>query len=49
MLNSNLVKFIIKNNLEESSVEPKKECKAEPVNKMFTYSKFATVPIQITK
>lgn len=50
MLNSNLLKFIIKNNLEESAVAPKKEPKIECVeNKMYAYSKFATVPIQVLK
>lgn len=50
MFNPNLLKFIIKNNLEESRVEEKKEPKSEIAeNKMFSYSKFATIPIEISK
>ena len=50
MLNSNLLKFIIKNNIEESKVETKVEYIPEKFeNKMFAYSRFATVPIELSK
>lgn len=50
MLNPNLLKFIIKNNLEESRVEEKKEPKAEKLeNKMSAYSRFAAIPVEVQK
>lgn len=51
MFNPKLMKFILKNNLEESkAIESKLEHKpAQVENKMFAYSKFATVPIEILK
>lgn len=50
MLNPTLLKFIIKNNLEESKVETKVENVPEKTeNKMYTYSRFATVPIEVSK
>ncbi len=50
MLNPKLVKFIIKNNLEESAVEPKKEAKVETSeNKLTSYTRFAAIPVQIIK
>lgn len=51
MLNPELVKFMIKNNLEESAVPEKQEeikyieCK----NKMILHSQFAVIPVQIEK
>lgn len=51
MLNPDLLKFMMKNNLEETSVEEKQEdiklTKTE--NKMSAYSKFAAIPIEIRK
>lgn len=50
MLNSNLLRFIIKNNLEESKLETKIEYVPEKTeNKMYAYSRFATVPIEVSK
>lgn len=50
MFNPNLLRFIIKNNLEESAVEEKKEPKQEKYeNKMFAYTKFATIPVELLK
>lgn len=50
MLNPNLVKFIIKNNLEESKVEEKPSSKEIKINgKMYTATNFAVVPVQVKK
>ena len=50
MLNPNLVKFMIKNNLEESAVEPKKEKKVNvPEVKLAKYTQFAAIPVQVIK
>lgn len=49
MLNPDLVRFMIKNNLEESAIPEKQEDTKviEYKNKLAIHSQFAVVPIQV--